>query len=139
MHLKIFVQTVFSILFIAILSSCNKAEITYYNKKLKSNKIACLSYSPKSRVLLDNSLESMYSFKSNCRYKLELSYKSDIVCNSPYNYSQKTTTNFPSAYLNLEVKKGFNLEYSYYIDLTQKPTVNDLKKAFDRLRVDILI
>ncbi len=132
--LKIVALSVCSILVIG----CEKdAEITFYDKNLKSNKISCLSFIPKNSPL-DKELSKLYNFNQKCPYRLELSYKSNIVCNSPYNAAQKATSEFPNAYITLEVKKGFSLEYSYYKDLTHKPTSNDLKEAFERLKEDIL-
>jgi len=132
--LKIFALSVCSILLIG----CDKdAEITFYDKSLKSNKISCLSFIPKDNPL-DKELTKLYNFNQNCPYRLELSYKSNIVCNSPYNAPQKATTEFPNAFITLEVKKGFSLEYSYYKDLTHKPTIDDLKDGFKKLKEDIL-
>jgi len=134
LHLKISGLIVCSILLIG----CEKkAEITFYDKSLKSNKISCLSFIPKD-TLLDKELSKLYHFNQNCPYRLELSYKSNIVCNSPYNAPQKATSEFPNAFIALEVKKGFSLEYSYYKDLTHKPTIDDLKDGFKRLKKDIL-
>ena len=121
-----------------ILLGCEKdAQITYYDKNLKTNKIDCLSFVPRDNPL-DKALMKEYKFTTNCPYRLELSYKSGIVCNSPYNAPQKATTNFPSAFITLQVKKGFGLEYSYYRDLNGKPTIDDVKEGFDRLKSDIL-
>jgi len=132
--LKIFVPIVYSVL----LSSCDKdAQVTFYDKSLKNNKITCLSFIPKDNPL-DKELTKLYNFNQNCPYRLELSYKSNIVCNSPYNAPQKAITEFPNAFITLEVKKGFSLEYSYYKDLTHKPTIDDLKDGFERLKKDIL-
>ena len=129
-----------SLAFIAlILSSCkNDAQVNFYDKSLKNSKLKCLSFNPQNNTTLEQKLKELYKFDNNCPNRLELSYKSGIVCNSSFNAAQKTTTNFPNSYLKLEVKKGFNLAYSYYIDLTQKPTLTDIEDAFNRLKDDIL-
>ena len=129
----------FLLISIFLITSCSdKAQITYYDKSLKNRKLKCSSFSPNREGELESFLKTLYKFDNNCPYKLTISYKSKIVCNSSFNAYRKTTTNFPSAYLNLEIKKGFNLEYSYYIDLTSKPTKRDIKRAFNRIKDDIL-
>ena len=134
------VQSVFNIFAIAfLLSGCSdNAQINYYDKSLKTKKLKCISYSPESNNTLDLELSKLYKFNKNCPNRLSLSYKSDIVCHSPYNVASKVNSNFPSAYITLEVRNGFKLRYSYYRDLTGKATISDLKDAFNRLKEDIL-
>ncbi len=134
------VQSVFNIFAIAfLLSGCSdNAQINYYDKSLKTKKLKCISYSPESNNTLDLELSKLYKFNKNCPNRLSLSYKSDIVCHSPYNVASKVNSNFPSAYITLEVRTGFKLRYSYYKDLTGKATISDLKDAFNRLKDDIL-
>jgi len=140
MHLKMSVQSVFSLLFaLVLLNSCsNNAQRTFYDKTLKTNKLTCLSFAKKDNSNLEKELEKLYKFDKNCPYTLQISYSSDIVCHSTYNVPQKVNSSFPSAFLTLEVRKGFNIEYSYYIDLTSNPTTSDLKDAFETLKSDIL-
>jgi hypothetical protein len=144
MLLKSIVQREFKFLlfvFLTIfsLNGCKSdAQVNFYDKSLKNNKLNCLSFTPQNNTKLEQKLKSLYKFDPNCPNRLELSYKSNIVCNSSYNAPQKATSTFPNAYLKLEVKKGFNLEYSYYIDLTSKPTTSDIEDAFNRLKKDIL-
>ena len=134
------VQSVFSLLtLIFLLSGCSDdAQVNYYDKSLKSNKLKCISYTPESNNTLDIELSKLYKFNKNCQNRLNLSYKSGIVCHSPYNVARKVNSNFPSAYITLEVRSGFKLRYSYYKDLTGKATISDLKDAFNRLKEDIL-
>ena len=134
------VQSVFSLLtLIFLLSGCSDdAQVNYYDKSLKSNKLKCISYTPESNNTLDIELSKLYKFNKNCHNRLNLSYKSGIVCHSPYNVARKVNSNFPSAYITLEVRSGFKLRYSYYKDLTGKATISDLKDAFNRLKEDIL-
>jgi len=143
MHLKSTDQKEFKFIFFVILifslSGCkNDAQINFYNKKLKKNKLKCLKFIPQKNDKLENALSKLYKFDKSCPNILTLSYKSDIKCNSRFNTPQKTTSNFPNAYLTLEVRTGFNPQYSYYIDLTSKPTKSDIEDAFDRLKEDIL-
>ena len=134
MHLKSIVQIVSSLLFAALLSGCGReAEVNFYDKSLKQHSLGCLAYIPKNNSYLEQNLQKFYHFQNGCQYILELSYKSDIVCTSPYNAALKNTTNFPNAYIKLEVRNGMRLLYSYYKDLSHKPTVDDLKEAFERL------
>ena len=140
MHLKNNAQSVFSICLALFLSACDNtsALINFYDKSLRNKKLKCLSYIPASNKNLDLELLKLYKFSKNCPYTLELFYKNNIVCNSPYNVPLKVNSNFPSAYIKLEVRKGFKLEYSYYKDLTHKANLSDLKDAFNRLKDDIL-
>ena len=137
MHIKLIALSAFSLFF---LTSCDDSNVlvNFYDKQLKSKKLNCLSYIPESNNTLDTALTKLYKFSKECPYTLELSYKSNIVCHSPYNVPLKVNSNFPSAYIKLEVRKGYKLEYSYYKDLTHKANLTDLKDAFDRLKSDIL-
>ena len=134
------VQSVFSIFaLLFIISGCSDdAQVNYYDKSLKTQKLKCISYTPESNNTLDIELTKLYKFDSSCPNRLSLSYKSGIVCHSPYNVARKVNSNFPSAYITLEVRTGFKLRYSYYRDLTGKATISDLKDAFNRLKEDIL-
>ncbi len=139
MHLKSIVQIVFSFLFLLFVGGCGRdAEINFYDKSLKKHPLHCLQFLPKKHSNLEQSLATLYHFQNDCKNSLELSYKSDIVCTSPYNAALKNTSNFPNAYIKLEVRNGMKLLYSYYRDLSHKPTVDDLKEAFERLKDDIL-
>lgn len=140
MHLKSIVQSVYSVIIVALLfSACSrKAEVNFYDKSLKETPLKCLSFQPSSTTELERALQKLYHFKNSCPNRVELSYKSGIICNSRFNAARKSTTNFPTAYLKLEVRDGFKLLYSYYIDLHKKPTTQDLKDAFERLKEDIL-
>ncbi len=122
-----------------LLSSCKspyKARITFYDKNI--TKIPCLAYTPSLNSPLHKALKKLYPFNNNCPFRLHLGYKNNIVCNSIYNVPQKTTSNFPRAYIRLDVQKGFKMIYTYYKDLEDKATLKDLKEAFNRLKKDIL-
>ena len=79
----------------------------------------------------------LYPFSPECPYVLSISYKNGIHCNSNANAPRKTLSNFPSAYLRLELRKGMKLLYSYYRDLTHPVKTDDLEDAFRRFRKDV--
>jgi hypothetical protein len=88
-------------------------------------------------IVAMNTLKQLYSFKKNCNYSLTLSQKSAIVCNSSFNADKKALTKFPTSYLNLTLKKGDKLLYSYYIDLSDDVEESDIKRGFKRLKEDV--
>jgi hypothetical protein len=139
MHLKVIVLSVFSLIIALTFNSCSdNSQRTFYDKKLKQQKLNCLKFIPKKDDKLEQYLSTLYHFDKNCKYLLTLSYKSDIVCHSTYNVPQKVNLAFPSAFINLEVRNGMNLEYSYYKDLTHQADKDDVKDAFEALKDDIL-
>ena len=88
--------------------------------------------------LLEQTLNGLYEFTSDCEYRLEVSKKGGIVCNSNQNAPKKTFSNFPSTYLRMDVSKGKEQVYSYYIDLLDSVSEDDVKSAFSRMKKDIL-
>ena len=84
-------------------------------------------------------LESLYSFKNECNFALFIAQKSGIVCNSTQNVEKKVLSSFPSSYLKISLKKRDSLVYSYYIDLKERVNQESLKKAFSRLKSDLII
>jgi len=86
----------------------------------------------------EDTLKKRYTFKTNCPHQLTLSYKKDIVCNSGYNASGQSLGKFPKSFLKLEVRKGFALEYSYYIDLLNNVDIEDVEEGFTTLKKNIL-
>jgi len=88
--------------------------------------------------LLENRLNNLYNFTPDCDYRLEVSKKSAIVCNSNQNAAKKTLTNFPSTYLRMDLSKENRKIYSYYIDLLDNVSEDDVKSAFSRMKEDIL-
>jgi len=134
MLLKSIVPIVFSTL---LFTACDDgAYVNFYDKN--HTKIDCLSYTPASNKGIDGELSKLYNFDNECKYRLKLEHTAGIVCNSSFNAAKKTTTNFPNSYIRLEVKDGFKTYYSYYKDLTSAPNNSDLKRAFDRLKEDLL-
>jgi len=122
-----------------VLSGCQKkAYVNTYDPAITRTPLPCLGlrvFPPDKEA--EQSLRSLYAFSDNCPYTLELSTKSGIHCNSNANVPQKVTSNFPSAYLRMELRKGMRLLYSYYIDLTHKPKAEDIREGFERLREDL--
>jgi len=125
-----------------LLGACSddKAMVTCYDASVKKNPISCLRLQivPEDQKMRAVLLR-LYPFTEGCRQRLSVSYKSGIVCNSAYNAPQKALSNFPNSYLNMEIRKGFTLQYSYYIDLDHKPTAYDLKRGFSRLSKELNI
>ncbi len=83
-------------------------------------------------------LNQLYSFSSNCPLKLSINYKKDIICNSPYNPNQKNVSKFPKSFLNMELREGFDVKYSYYVDLYSNVDKEDIEEGFLRLKRDLL-
>jgi len=101
--------------------------------------VACLKLNPlENEKKFEDTLKKRYTFKANCPHRLTLSYKKDIVCNSGYNASGQSLGKFPKSFLKLEVRKGFTLEYSYYIDLLNNVDIEDVEEGFATLKKDIL-
>ncbi len=122
-----------------LFTSCNdpfQARVTIYDKNI--TKIPCLAYNPTINSPLHNALKKMYHFDKNCPFRLHLGYKNNIVCKSTFNVPSKVNSAFPRAYIRLDVQKGFKMIYTYYKDLKDEATYDDLKAAFERLKKDIL-
>ena len=128
--------------FLVLLVGCSDNSIvTVYDKSIKNDKIDCLrlSITPMDENI-SSYIKKYYHFSTIsdlCPYSLNISYKSAIVCNSPYNASQKNLSSFPNSYLNMEIRKGMSLKYSYYIDLQHKPTADDVQKGWERIVKDL--
>jgi len=86
-----------------------------------------------------NSLEKLYDFNQSCALILTLSSKKDIVCNSTNNIMSKNMGKFPKSFIKLELRKGLNVEYSYYVDLYSNVDKDDVKEGFERLKKDLLV
>jgi hypothetical protein len=123
------------------LAACgDRAYVNVYDRNITRTPIPCLRlkvFPPDPDA--QRAVESLYRFSDRCPYTLELSTKSGIHCNSNANVPQKATSNFPSAYLRMELRRGMRLLYSYYIDLTHKPDAEDIERGFDRLRNDLIL
>ena len=101
--------------------------------------LTCLKLNPlESEKKFEDTLKKLYTFKANCPHQLTLSYKKDIVCNSGDNASGQSLGKFPKSFLKLEIRKGFTVEYSYYIDLLNNVDSDDVAEGFAMLKKDIL-
>ncbi|WP_297485448.1 hypothetical protein [Sulfurimonas sp.] len=132
---KIFVLT---LLLLAAFSGCsdNDATITKSEKDLHNVKCMRLVIFPPNKFL-ETTMNKLYNFDKNCSYRLEISQKSGIVCNSNQNAARKTLSYFPSGFIRLDLYKGYKNIYSYYRDLTHKTTKEDVKEAFESLKESI--
>ncbi|WP_295421110.1 hypothetical protein [Sulfurovum sp.] len=129
----------FILLLIFFITGCDSDPlVTFYNKNIQNKKIDCmqLSVMPKDKEIT-STLQDLYPFSQTCNYRLEVSFKDNIVCNSHYNAQSKALGKMPSSYLKMELRHGLSLQYSYYIDLDHKPNSSDLQKGFDRLKKDL--
>lgn len=87
--------------------------------------------------MIQSTMDELYDFNNTCEYKLQVSKKAGITCNSTHNADKKNTGNFPSGYLKMDVVKGSKTLYSYYIDLKNTPTKSDVKNGFARVKKDL--
>ncbi|SFV90429.1 hypothetical protein MNB_SV-4-1323 [hydrothermal vent metagenome] len=122
-----------------MLTGCTqKAERTFYDKQITKQPIECmkLAVTPPDKQM-EQTMKKLYHFTESCPYTLTLSYKSGIVCNSHYNAQSKALGKMPNSYMNLELRRGFKLLYSYYIDLDHKPGEEEIREGFKTLRSDL--
>jgi len=131
---------IYGLLLLAALSGCSDSAIVKtFDKDITTNKIPCLRLVVfPSDEILEQTLNNLYKFTPDCEYRLEVSKKGGIVCNSNQNAAKKTLSNFPSTYLRMDVSKENRAVYSYYIDLLSNVSEDDVKSAFLRLKKDIL-
>jgi len=123
-----------------LLSGCgDNAIVNIYDKNITNRKIECLRLDiqpPNSGV--EKFMHTLYKgFDDSCPYRLSILYKGQIHCNATTNVVKKVNSNFPSAYLRMDIYQGIKAEYSYYIDLTSPPTRSDLERGFDRISKDL--
>ena len=126
------------IVFVLFLSACDDgATVRHYDKNLQ--KLSCLRLSifPPDK-LLSETLQSLYSFTPTCIYTLQASRKGGIVCNSNQNAPKKALSNFPSAFVRLDIYEGKKPLYSYYKDLSSPADKSDIRSGFLRLKEDTL-
>ena len=43
----------------------------------------------------------------------------------------------PKSYLRMEIHRGFSLKYSYYIDLSEDATAEDVEEGFEEIVSDL--
>jgi hypothetical protein len=124
-------RKIFFLISVIFFVGCNKKEYIRYDQNISKEKIECLGLDPLNSKALNKDILPLFNFKKDCKYKISLSGKSDIVCNSSFNSSRKATSAFPSSYLRLELKRGMDTLFSYYVDLTSPPSSSDVKRAFE--------
>jgi len=126
-----------SIYFVAVLLlvACNDGSmLNIYDKSITQKHIKCLKlviYPQSSSI--SESMHKLYRFDDNCPLRLELSYKSNIHCNSNQNADRKALTMFPQSYLRIDIREGLDMKLGYYRDLLDEVGSDDLKSAFDRI------
>ena len=84
-------------------------------------------------------LKKLYTFSDRCDLTLTLSTKKDIVCNSPQNPMDKAYGKFPRSYIKLDLRRGIELQYSYYVDLYSNVDEDDVEEGFERLKKDLIV
>lgn len=120
------------------LLGCNDgSQVFVYDKKILDAKIECMSLTvfPPNKSI-ENTLSSLYHFKKECEYELVVSYKTSITCNSNQN-ADKKAFGLPQSYLRMELKKGANLQYTYYKDLQDNLTSKDVQNGFERMKGEL--
>ena len=133
-----YLNKVILILLLIFLYGCTPKSKPVISKDANLSNIKCIALNTigVSKPFV-STLNSLYHFDNSCNLKLYITYKKDIVCNSPYNPNRKNVSEFPKSFLNLELKNGFKTEYSYYIDLYSNVDKNDVKSAFLKLKKDL--
>ncbi len=131
--------SLFLIVVTLFVSGCDdKAMVNVYDKSILGRPIKCmrLTVTPPDEKI-EAAMRKLYRFDQICPMQLTVSYKNGITCNSTFNVQTKSVNGFPSSYLNMELRKGFSLKYSYYIDLMEDVTPKDLEKGFERMKEDL--
>lgn len=136
-----FTKLAFTLCSLLFLSSCsNNATVTLFERNLPKDKITCINlvvFPPNE--IIQRTFEKLYDFDENCTIRMEVSTKSGITCNSNHNYQTKAVGSFPSSYLKIQMNVGSKIVYSYYIDLKNALTSEDVKQAFFRMKDDLEI
>jgi hypothetical protein len=87
--------------------------------------------------LLDT-LKELYPFDKKCDLILTVSYKKDIISTSPGSLNARASGKFPRSFLDMKLRRGMELEYSYYIDLLSNVDSSDVEEGFTRLKRDLI-
>ena len=120
------------------LSGCSDDSKVYIqDEKILHTKLNCMRlviFPPNNDI--EKTLKSLYHFKDNCKYKMVVSYKNSLVCNSNQNVDKKIL-GMPKSYLRLEIKKQNHLYYTYYKDLKDNIKNEDVKKGFNVILKDL--
>ena len=127
------------ILGIFLLSGCKEKPLIHvYDKSIETDPPTCLALSvfPQNDAM-ESVLKKQYTFTPSCPYRLEVSYKTGIHCNSNQNSQTKALCGMPKSYLRMEIRRGFSLKYSYYIDLDEDATAEDVEEGFEEIVSDL--
>jgi len=108
----------------------NKYIVSVYDSEELSKPKQCLKLklNPFSEKIY-NQLTSSYHFSNKCNYTLQIRYKTQIACNSPY----KTTDKF-NAFIEYSLIKNNKLIATYYLDTTYLDFYDDLNKMFNDIQ-----
>jgi len=121
-----------------LFAGCGREPMVKIYPEAKEANITCLKLhvNPKSRKI-EKALNGLYSFDPSCETVLEVKHKENICCNSNQNAFRKAVSDFPRNFLRMEVRRGFSLLYSYYLDLDKEADAEDAVRAFDRAKRDL--
>ncbi|MBN2825480.1 MAG: hypothetical protein JXQ76_09165 [Campylobacterales bacterium] len=120
---------------VMVLGGCDKKIINVYDKKILTTPIDCLSLAiDPPNMMMQQTMQKLYDFKEGCKYTLAISYRNCIQCNANFNIQTKAIQGMPSSYLNMEIKEGRSLKYSYYVDLRSNVDEEDLQSGFRHLK-----
>ena len=136
----IYLFTIFFTLLFTVGCQDTHALVNVYDKSILKTPITCMKLQifPQN-VMIEQTMKSLYRFDEICPLRLAISYKNGITCNSTFNVQTKSINGFPSSYLNMELRQGLSLKYSYYVDLDENVSEDDLKAGFERIKKDLLI
>jgi hypothetical protein len=117
---------------------CSDKPITKLYENATQEPITCLRlYITPANLNMEQTMKELYPFNPTCPVILEVKHKENICCNSNQNIVEKTCSPFPHHFLRLEVRRGFQRIYSYYIDLHAPADKDDLIKAFKQMQHDL--
>lgn len=128
------IRTLFIPCILFLFTACSdNATITESKEDLKDVNCMRLVVFPADRFL-SKTMKQLYTFDDNCSYRLSISQKSGITCNSNQNADKKILASFPSGYIRLDLTKGSKNIFTYYRDLTHRADKTDVQRAFTTLQ-----
>ncbi len=126
-----------SFIFVFFIGCSDDGDVYVTDQKILTTHIECMKlvvFPPDKEI--ESTLQSLYNFQDNCAYEFVISYKTGIVCNSNQNFDKKIS-GMPSSYLRMEIKRKNKLLYTYYKDLKEKLSQNDIKNGFAIIQDDL--
>ena len=134
------VKTLSIVLVLLFMIGCSDdAEITLYKSVKKVEKpLPCMRlvvFPPDEQI--QRVADKHFHFTQGCRYRVVISKKSGIVCNSNQNAQEKALSSFPSGFIRLDLYDGATPLYSYYKDLTTRVKDKDIAQGLERLKKDM--